>query len=213
MKIKYFFDPLCGWCYGASQSLEKAESLGIKVEVYPVGIFAARNGRAMSSDFAQYAWTNDQRIQEMTGQVFSEAYRINVLSNTQIRFDSWMPTIAIIAHESRFKNGGLKFLREVQKARYVDGLDNTNLYVLSDIANSFGWNSSEFISLLADEKFQLESRLKILENLAAYENYRSKGVPLIVIEENGEERILKSSLVFNKNPNPVEWFATGVKHV
>src|SRR4051812_9691941 len=103
MKIKYFYDPLCGWCYGASPALEKAESLGLKIESYPTGLFSESGGQAMSSNFADYAWTNDQRIQKITGQVFSEDYRKNVLSNFGVRFDSWMPTVAIVAHESRFK--------------------------------------------------------------------------------------------------------------
>lgn len=213
MKIKYFYDPLCGWCYGASESLEKAEALGIRIEAYPVGIFAGQNGRDMSSDFAGYAWTNDQRIQQMTGLVFSEEYRIKVLSNFEVRFDSWMPTLAVLAHESKFKNDGLAFLRSIQKARYIEGKDNTSPLVLSNIAKKHGWQSEEFIELINDQKFKENAQLKIRQNYAAYESYRAKGVPLIVLEENGKERILNSSLVFNKNPNPNNWFTTGVQNV
>lgn len=206
MKIKYFYDPLCGWCYGASPALEKAEALGLEVESYPVGLFAEQNSQVMSPNWSEYAWTNDQRIQKITGQVFSEAYRIKVLSNIGTRFDSWLPTVAVAVHESRFKGEALKILRAIQKARYVEGLDNTSPEVLTDIAKGLGWSSNDFSKILLDQNFQEQTRLKIIQNLNAYESYHAKGVPLIVIEEEGEERILNSSYVFRKDPNPMDWF-------
>lgn len=119
MKIKYFYDPLCGSCYGASHVLEKAEALGIKIESYPVGLFAGQNGRLMSPDWAKYAWTNDQRIQKITGQPFSEDYKNNVLANFRVRFDSWIPTVVITLHESKFNGEALKFLRATQITRVI----------------------------------------------------------------------------------------------
>ncbi|MWQ29681.1 disulfide bond formation protein DsbA, partial [Glaesserella parasuis] len=32
MKIYYLFDPLCGWCYGASATLQKLN------EIYPLAL-------------------------------------------------------------------------------------------------------------------------------------------------------------------------------
>ncbi|MFC7551706.1 hypothetical protein ACFQU7_04410 [Pseudoroseomonas wenyumeiae] len=46
----------------------------------------------MTPDFAEYAWKNDQRIAQLTGQVFSEAYREKVLGNPAGRFDSTAAT-------------------------------------------------------------------------------------------------------------------------
>lgn len=206
MKIKYFYDPLCGWCYGASAALEKAESLGFKVESYPTGFFSESGGQAMTSNFADYAWANDQRIEKITGQVFSEEYQKHVLSNLAVRFDSWMPTVAVVAHESKFKDEGLKLLRAIQKARYVAGLDCTNPEVLADIAKHHGWDSNDFLALIIDPTFQQQTRIKIAKNLASYEKYHAKGIPLIVIENDGVEQILSSSFVFRKDPNPKDWF-------
>ncbi len=208
MKIKYFYDPLCGWCYGASPALEKAEAIGITVETYAIGLFAGTNGPLLSPEWADYAWTNDQRIQKITGQVFSQDYRDKVLSNFGKRFDSWLPTVAVAAHEAKFPGQGLEFLRAIQKARYIEGLDNTDPEVLAKVAQKVGWNAGEFSMLLLDQKFQQQTQHQVLLNLAAHESYRAKGVPLLVLEEDGEERILNSSLVFNKNPNPVEWLKT-----
>lgn len=206
MKIKYFYDPLCGWCYGASSALEKAELQGIEIESYPVGLFAESGRREMSPDFANYAWSNDQRIEKITGQIFSEDYRTKILSNYSLRIDSWMATVSIAAHQSKFKGQALAFLRAIQKARYVEGLDITSLDVLTEIASSFGWNSNEFSGLIQSQIFQDKTRIQIAQNVIAYEKYRAHGVPLIVLEKDGQESILSSSAVFRKDPNPIDWF-------
>ena len=80
ISVVYLFDPLCGWCYGASAMLEKLIDLpDLEIELAPTGLFAGGGARPMDLDFANYAWTNDQRISRLTGQPFSDAYRRNVL--------------------------------------------------------------------------------------------------------------------------------------
>lgn len=71
--VTYLFDPLCGWCYGAAPVLGAlAQQPGIRVELLPTGLFAGDGARAMDNEFAAYAWSNDQRIERLTGQPFSE---------------------------------------------------------------------------------------------------------------------------------------------
>ncbi|MBY0414292.1 MAG: DsbA family protein [Bdellovibrionales bacterium] len=206
MKIKYFYDPLCGWCYGASPILSSAESLGINIESHPIGLFAGKNGKQMSADWSEYAWSNDQRIQKMTGQIFSKNYKDRILSNLEIRFDSFLPTVAILSHESKFKGEALSFLRAMQKERFVEGSDITNPEILAKIAKNLKWDSDEFLKILLDQNFQQESNKKMQENNSSFRNYPANGVPFVVIEDNGKEKILNSSYLYNKNISPVDWF-------
>ena len=40
-QITYLFDPLCGWCYGASATLKSlAEQPGLVVKLLPTGLFS-----------------------------------------------------------------------------------------------------------------------------------------------------------------------------
>ena len=81
MQMIYLFDPLCGWCYGATPALEKIAKLeDIIIEMAPTGLFAGQGARPMDDRFAAFAWQNDQRIGQLTGQVFSQAYRDQVLA-------------------------------------------------------------------------------------------------------------------------------------
>ena len=52
--VTYLFDPLCGWCYGASPMIQKlAQQADLKLELAPTGLFAGTNGRVMDAEFAQ----------------------------------------------------------------------------------------------------------------------------------------------------------------
>ncbi|MDG6829004.1 hypothetical protein [Glaesserella parasuis] len=67
MKIYYLFDPLCGWCYGASATLQKLNEI-YPLALVPTGLFY-QSGRKMDADFARYAWDNDQRLHIVPSQL------------------------------------------------------------------------------------------------------------------------------------------------
>src|SRR3990167_9279118 len=86
--VTYLFDPLCGWCYGASPVIQQLGlQTNIQLELAPSGLFAG-GGRTMDAAFADFAWSNDVRIAKLTGQRFTEAYRANVLGKLGSAFDS-----------------------------------------------------------------------------------------------------------------------------
>ena len=50
--ITYLFDPLCGWCYGASAKLEQlAARPDIALQLVPTGLFSGVGGRPMDAEF------------------------------------------------------------------------------------------------------------------------------------------------------------------
>lgn len=72
-RLLYLFDPLCGWCYAAAPAVAAmAEEYGPAFEFMPSGLFAGSGARPPNDAMATHAWTNDQRIAQITGQVFSE---------------------------------------------------------------------------------------------------------------------------------------------
>jgi putative protein-disulfide isomerase len=170
-----------------------------------VGFFAQENARLMTPEFASYAWSNDQRIQKITGQSFTETYRQKVLTDFTKKLDSWFPTLAISAHETRFPEKGYDMLSALQKARFVEGQDVTNPEVLSEIATSLGWQKDLFDSLLRDQKFADQVSQRTEENRKDFSQYQASGVPLVIIAIGGEEKTVPPSFIFNKNPDPQKW--------
>ena len=125
--VTYLFDPLCGWCYGASPMIQKlSQQSSLRLELAPTGLFAGANGRALNAEFAQYAWSNDLRIGKMTGQVFSEQYRSDVLGKSGSRLDSATATLALTAVSLTDPAREIETLKLIQEARYVHGLDITS---------------------------------------------------------------------------------------
>jgi len=78
--MKVLYDPLCGWCYGATPSVRRlVVEAGLHLALIPTGLFSGDGARPIDAGFAEYAWANDQRIARLTGQRFSERYRDDVL--------------------------------------------------------------------------------------------------------------------------------------
>ena len=191
MKIYYLFDPLCGWCYGAKPALETVASQ-YPVELTPTGLFF-RSGRVMDTDFAQYAWGNDQRIQRLTGQAFSTAYRENVLQGGG-QFDSQNSLLALTAVREMAPEQEIAVLSALQTARYVDGRDNADLNVIADILHTQGLG--DVVSKLHDPATEqtLLARINFGQQLA--QRLGVSGVPQLVLERDGEFELVPSQLLF-----------------
>ncbi|KJA09496.1 protein-disulfide isomerase [Acidovorax temperans] len=139
--VTYLFDPLCGWCYAAAPALKYLQGVeGIRVALSPTGLFAGAGARPMDAQFAAYAyaWANDQRIQQLTGQPFTQAYRDRILGAANGRFDSGPATLALTAVAQTAPERELDALHALQHARYVEGRDNADAAVIADVLCSLG---------------------------------------------------------------------------
>jgi putative protein-disulfide isomerase len=68
----------------------------MNLELAPTGLFSGGE-RGMSADFADHAWSNDLRIEMLTGQPFSAAYRSQVVGLHGSPFDSSAASAALTA--------------------------------------------------------------------------------------------------------------------
>ncbi|MGX2956489.1 DsbA family protein [Ursidibacter arcticus] len=193
MKIHYLFDPLCGWCYGASPVVQEIAQK-YPLVLTPTGLFF-QSGRKMNAEFAQYAWQNDQRIYKMTGQVFSQAYFEQVLQQ-ELDFDSKNILLALTAVEQCASHQTLSALQALQHARYVVGQDNTNNAVIGDVLTQLG---------LVDATLQLDSpstaqalneRMSLGKQLA--KQFGVQGVPQLIVEKNAQKHLVPSQLLFGQ---------------
>lgn len=200
IQLDYLFDPLCGWCYGATPAIATlAAHDEIALRLVPTGLFAGPGARRMDEAFAAYAWSNDQRIAQLTGQRFTEAYRTQVLAATGQSLDSGPASLALTAVALHAPKREHEALRAIQEARYVEGRDITALPVLADIlarldlleaAAELASPSGDLLS--ADKTRMVRGR----ELMAAH---RARGVPALIRHAEGETRLLASDALFG-NP-------------
>ncbi|MBP2229024.1 putative protein-disulfide isomerase [Azospirillum agricola] len=176
--LHYLYDPLCGWCYGAAPGLRAlATAAGLPpLTLHPTGLFAGRGARPMDRAFAAYAWSNDQRIAKLTGQIFSDAYRDGALARFDRPFDSTPATRALTAVHRLAPTREAEALEAIQHARFVDGRDITDPAVLSETLAGLGL--AEAAAAGVDDE-ALDRRLA--EGRALMAETRANGVPTLVL--------------------------------
>ncbi|NTJ62018.1 DsbA family protein [Agrobacterium rhizogenes] len=197
----YLFDPLCGWCYGASPMIERLRLAGVDVHLLPTGLFSGAGAREMDASFAAYAWSNDQRIERLSGQPFSEDYRSKVLNKKGSLFDSGAATLAITAagladHHKRFDA-----LRLIQHARYVTGLDITSVDVLADLLYSEGFGEAARSLTEGSNELLGANRQLVAEGQGLFRRHGANGVPALAIERSGHQHLLDASALFSSYEN------------
>ncbi|MEP3332322.1 DsbA family protein [Sedimentitalea sp.] len=195
--LYFLFDPLCGWCYGASATIGTlAKHRAIDFRPHATGLFAGSGARPMKS-FATQAWANDQRIAALSGRQFSEAYRRDVLGADDASLDSTVATFAVAAVADTAPDGVIEALSAIQTARYVDGKDVTSAAVVASLLENLGLVDASARVLSPDAALakQLRDRTTKARNLM--ETYNMQGVPSLIAEVDGTSRGLDASTLYS----------------
>jgi putative protein-disulfide isomerase len=194
--LYYLFDPLCGWCYGASAAVAAlAGSDALDLKLLPSGLFQDEGARSMDAAFAAYAWSNDQRIERQTGQPFSQRYREEVLDNRMQRFDSGPATLALTAVSLTAPDREVEALKAIQHARYVEGQDVTQQAVLCDVLHSLGLTEAAQRMQASDETLRAAARARIHEAQDLMRRLGAQGVPTFVLDSEVGPQLLHASAV------------------
>lgn len=194
--VTYLFDPLCGWCYGASPVIGAlAQHRDIQLELAPTGLFAG-SGQRMDASFAAFAWANDQRIAGLTGQRFTEAYRQNVLGRHGDAFDSSAMTLALTAVAMSDPLRERDVLTALQEVRYVDGLDTGSAQVVEDVLRRMGLDgvadqvAEPDLALRERNASRLHQARRLMRSLGA------QGVPGLVVHGATGQRLLGGNALY-----------------
>ena len=159
----------------------------------------------MDAEFARYAWSNDQRIEQLTKQPFSQAYWQNILCQ-QGYFDSENSLLALTAVQQIAPEKELTLLTALQHARYVDGLDNADMNIIQNILRQQGLTDAIALLNTANNQSKLLKRIQFGQQLA--KQLHIQGVPQLIVEKNAQWHIAPSSLLYNpQNTQFYDWLA------
>jgi putative protein-disulfide isomerase len=195
--IRYLFDPLCGWCYGAAPGVSVlAEAVDVEIELFPTGLFSGDGARSMNSEFATYAWSNDQRIHQLTGQIFSDRYKQAVLGNFQQRLDSGPATLALTAISITDSRQEFAALKAIQRARYIDGKDVTDIEVLATLLADLKLESAAAVLKQNNNELEQVNSARIVEAQKLMREFGVRGVPnFIGIKTSKDVKGVKEKLL------------------
>lgn len=202
-QLIYLMDPFCGWCYGASPALQALRTApDVQITIAPTGLFAGDGGRPMSAAFAGFAWINDQRIANLTGQRFTEAYRTQLLNDHSKRFDSGPATLALTAVQLTEPERELDALSAFQLARYVYGRDTADLAVLAVILGELGLDAAAARLLTGDDALIGANRKRMSSARRDMATFGVQGMPSLIVSD-GEPRRLVSGDALYGDPEPL----------
>ncbi|MBN9222583.1 MAG: DsbA family protein [Mesorhizobium sp.] len=201
--VTYLFDPLCGWCYGASPMLDRLAAAGMRVELLPTGLFSGAGARPMDEGFAAHAWANDQRIERLTGQAFTQAYRQNVLNVHGTLLDSRAATLGITAAGLEDPARRLTALKAIQRARYVDGRDIVTFAGVADALADAGLADVAAMLRAPDEHLLAADRELVGRGRSLFQRLHANGVPSLAVISNDMPRLIGSNALFGSFDNLV----------
>ncbi|EJV0277887.1 DsbA family protein [Vibrio parahaemolyticus] len=195
--VHYFFDPMCGWCYGASPLIEALmDTTQFKVVLHPGGMIEKR---AIEPEFRQHIINSDARIATETGAKFGEAYLQRVKSEDAFVLDSYLPTQAILSAEKMGLNPW-HMLKTIQSAHYQLGLKVDEASTLKAIAESLGLASEAWEQNMALSEAELDDKIRSSRQLMR--QLHVGGYPTLIAEVNGEYLTLPHSAYYDK---PAQW--------
>jgi putative protein-disulfide isomerase len=203
--LRYLFDPLCGWCYGASPLISGLVNVaGLKVALHPTGRFSGKGARPMDADFAAYAWSNDQRIERLTGQRFSDEYQSRILGESRQRFDSGPATLALTAVSLTAPERETDALKAIQNARYVNGNDVVSLANLASLLQAIDLEAAAAKLAHLDVDLLNANQARVSQSQALMRQFNARGVPTLILESVEISQVLDHTAAYS---NPGAWIS------
>ena len=197
--LTYLFDPLCGWCYGASARLARiVEETGVQLSLLPTGLFAGNGARPMDDDLAAHVWCTDQRIGDLTGQCFSCNYRDHVFSNLEQDFDSGPATLALTAVARCVPQQEFVALQAIQRARYVHGSNIVTLGSLERLLAELGLPEAADSLRNPDRALLQANQARIDQARELMRNQQLRGVPAFIMNAASQPRNMTTGLLFTQ---------------
>lgn len=180
--LHYVYDPLCGWCYGIAPLIEMvSHEFPDAIKLHGGGLFTPARGVSGGESWKEYVTPLDERISQLSGQIFSQAYKDN-LGNTEMVLNSLLPISAILVAEMMGKRD-VFLLKALQDAYYLDGLNISDKNTLLFIVSKLGFDITQFSVLLTEvSEKQIQHHLNQTHQLMNQVNGR--GFPTLFIEDN-----------------------------
>ena len=125
-------------------------------------------------------------------------YRDQVLCNLHQPMDSTAATLALTAVAQTQPQREFEALQRIQRARYVDGCNITELATLCELLRCLGLCDAATRLQAATPELHAATNQRIDRACTLMNELSARGVPGFVIQDDGEQRLLPSSMLFSQ---------------
>ncbi len=180
IRLHYFYDPQCGWCYGIAPLLKAAAALPDVVMVMHAGCLWPRP-TVLPPPVRKQIRLADARVGQLSGQPYGPRYLDELLPSDGMLLHSQPTTAAVLAAGALRPGADLELLRAIQTAHYVGGEHVTEAATLERLATQIGLDAAAFRAKaqpdVADQHMADTQRL--MQRLGV------SGFPAVFIEQDG----------------------------
>ncbi|HKR77975.1 MAG TPA: DsbA family protein [Rhodanobacter sp.] len=188
--LHYIHDPLCGWCYAAQPLVGAAlAQLGgrLALRLHSGGLFG--EPRHVDAALAQHIVHSDERIAQLSGQPFGEAYKQGLLADDGTVLYSLPPIAAVLAAESMDAAKAYPMLVAIQNAHYQRGLRVAEPAVLAELAEETGLDGVRFaLAFAAADGHAVFEHVQAGRRLL--DEVGGQGFPTLMLETGGRRTLL-----------------------
>lgn len=191
MKITYYYDALCGWCYGftnAFKQFKEAHQNNIDFEIVSGGLFlGASIGKI--NDVAPYIKQGAYKsVEEITGVNFGKLFLNKLLGDGNIILNSLPPAIALCIVKKHKPQKRLKFAELLLNAVYKDGIDISNFNEYAPYLTQIDFDTTLFNNLTTQEEFKIAAS----KEFDSFSSQKLNGMPSLVIEYKNIKSVLSN---------------------
>lgn len=186
VKLVYYYDALCGWCYGFSPVMSKIKEVygdRLAIEVVSGGLFLGMRAGAINEVAPHIKAGAYKSVTSRTGVEFGKAFLEVVFGEGNMTLDSLPPTMALNIVREVFPERALDFAALLLQAVYFDGLDPVDVEGLSTCAATIGFDKKAFLVKMSDAKYK---RL-VEQDVEVFRNSQYAAMPALVLVKAGKE--------------------------
>lgn len=188
----FIFDPLCGWCYGASPVLDRMGEEGFGIDLLPIGL--PEEARPIEPEFAQLIWGTDRLVEQHTGQPFTRAYQA-LLGGGSANLDAWPATQALIAVARTRPDRQVAALQALQIARFVNGRDTGDMVVVETVLREIGLRNAADLCAAANPVLVAAAEAAVIRGRGLLAKHAVDGAPAVLLTGPEGTRLLSAKVL------------------
>lgn len=180
-RLHYFFDPLCGWCYGIAPLIKAAAALpAVELHLHGGGLWPRPT--VLPASVRKQIRAADARVGQLSGQPYGPQYLDVLLPGDGMVLHSQPVTAAVLAAGALRPGADLEMLRAIQTAHYVGGEHVVEPETLLRLANGLGLDTAAFSTALdpAIADAHIAGTQRKMQQLGV------NGFPAVFIEQGGQ---------------------------
>jgi len=192
VEILYVQDALCGWCYGLAPVIEqiRAHYKDDVLTLTPVhgGLWPGKRAKKMDHALVSHLRNGMPKVTEYTGQVFGDDFKKNIVDNPQFLYDTEPAARAAIIVRSLSPDNELAFIKDIQIAFFVNGLDTNKLETFLSIVSQYGIDEGEFEKSYSSKQSKDETQ----NDFVRCASWGISAFPSLLLKTNGKINMISA---------------------